>query len=343
MASTERIIKSTSSHLLTFSIIFIIIAIIQCESEERINLENYWVPQKLKLNESCVYDFECGKNVACFNGQCQCKFNYHKSLDNDFDCVRYRCKSDVQCLNQFDHSRCHIHDGTCRCKYDYQLDRSGTQCVPNQCNFSFMCQSNEYCNEKFRCQCQDGFIRSTKNNGINRCIRMSCDHDRDCAQWPNNECNEDGVCACRIGYQHTFGSKQCLPIEDIGSYGFLAQNLFLIVIISNFLLWMGVFFFVLKYMRQRRMGASNRNSHHDRLVRNNLPPNMPPPPPSYDNIAFDPPAYSAPPPYSSSIDDRDANKNQQQTESNTNPILISIISNNRIGTTSQDVNQHALS
>ncbi|KAI2811009.1 hypothetical protein BLOT_002179 [Blomia tropicalis] len=339
MASTERIIKSTSSHLLTFSIIFIIIAIIQCESEERINLENYWVPQKLKLNESCVYDFECGKNVACFNGQCQCKFSYHKSLDNDFDCVRYRCKSDVQCLINLI-----IQDATFMMEHVdvntiinlievvlnvYPINVSSALCV-NRMNI-------------LRCQCQDGFIRSTKNNGINRCIRMSCDHDRDCAQWPNNECNEDGVCACRIGYQHTFGSKQCLPIEDIGSYGFLAQNLFLIVIISNFLLWMGVFFFVLKYMRQRRMGASNRNSHHDRLVRNNLPPNMPPPPPSYDNIAFDPPAYSAPPPYSSSIDDRDANKNQQQTESNTNPILISIISNNRIGTTSQDVNQHALS
>jgi len=79
------------------------------------------------------------------------------------------------------------------------------------------------------------------------------------------------------------------------------QNIFAIVVVCNFFLWVSIFVLVMQYTRRRRLLAAAQRAAlcSERIPR--LPRGAPPPPPSYDYQNYRTQAQLAPPPYS--IDD----------------------------------------
>jgi len=186
----------------------------------------------------------------------------------------------------------------CKCEHGYELDRISMKCIKNrECVFNFNCGEYAFCHQS-RCRCQLGYV--PKNDDENNCRQMKCIQDLDCYLWTSTKCDIYGRCSCKSGYEKSWMSETCLKIDNGNmSYNFLAQNVFTIVIISNFLLWLSIFIFILQYAKKRRLAAAEAAAvASSSSMRRALPPGMPPPPPAYDNIGFESAnTFPPPPPY----------------------------------------------
>lgn len=270
-----------------------------------------------KLNHSCFGPPDCGFGAICWNDRCQCRINHEPHLDR-VHCHKKICSDNRGCSPN-ENLECNREKSECSCVHPYQFDSRGVKCVRGHdpmCLYDDTCSSNEVCYRN-HCQCQMGYARF--KNG-DPCRKIDCTRDQDCHSWNNANCNFFNECTCNVGYQLSKNGYTCFKV--VHNYHFLAQNIFTIVIVCNFLLWLTIFIFVLHYIKRRRLAASSiANSRNPAGVRN-LPPGMPPPPPAYDNAAY--PGF-APPPYSPSDPNKSPASNQL-SEIEVPSTLLSIIS-----------------
>lgn len=189
----------------------------------------------------------------------------------------------------------------------------------NHKNYMKPCSNAEDCPALEKLVCNDYENRCTCSPSSRyepisrRCIEdRPCSDDNACLLLEENSLCYNSRCQCKVGYAHDYDSDSCLKVGTaLGRpvvNSFLAQNIFTIVIISNFLLWLSIFVFILQYIKKRRLAVAAIAAHSAAALgtgsgrsrgRAALPPGMPPPPPAYDNIAFDHgSSYPPPPPYS---------------------------------------------
>ena len=195
----------------------------------------------------------------------------------------------------------------------------------SECGHGTSCQITNFVEKK--CRCKMNFFPNM--NKID-CYMKNCINDLDCF-YDHTEC-KNNYCFCRIGWEFDLISSKCTKHEcwanfmcpddaichnrlcikiDTSnfSYSFLAQNIFTIIIISNFILWLSIFVYILRYAKKRRQAAATAAAQNRHLRGGmSLMPGLPPPPPSYDNIGMDPICYPPPPPYSPTMDNTDPNK-----------------------------------
>lgn len=178
-----------------------------------------------------------------------------------------------------------------------------------------------------------------------------CIEERPCSE-ETNVCLEEnsvclqGRCQCKLGFRHDRNTDGCIPVNTGPGRpvfsSFLAQNIFTLVIICNFLLWLSVFVFILQYIKRKRLAAAvmvhaaNHNGNSGRGAgggggRAALPPGMPPPPPAYDNIAFDHGGpttglhFPPPPPYSLEDTDKVGTSEHESQTPQQPPTTVSVI------------------
>src|SRR5699024_10573850 len=60
------------------------------------------VPESKFLNQSCIFDSECGSGAMCGDNKCRCEMGYLPDRNGGINCNTFTCLSDYDCAVNFD-------------------------------------------------------------------------------------------------------------------------------------------------------------------------------------------------------------------------------------------------